>query len=215
MKNIFELIYESKQKKRSVDECDGGAGAAGAAGGGGGGISGGDMSPGGPMGPGGGITSDSVLGVFDPEKGCLGKKDFHIPFPVGKLMRRFPVAKPCCNGGGSLKKRKDKNGKTRTVKNPYAKGIKTIVAEADVFQYEGEAARQFYNVIAPQQVDRIYNDVLYYNDTYKLAWLIKKDGILHMYKPMCRQSDGDVWTIYATHLSPEGTVEFDYKGGRY
>lgn len=160
-----------------LKECDGGMGGAAP----GGGISGGDMSPGVPSGPGGGITSDAVLGPsggFEKGKGCLGPGDFHIPFPVMPMLRRWP----CCYGGSLNKKKKGK--KTVSVKNPYAKGMKTIVAEGENqnFEYAGEAKIQLDQITNGQPT--IYNGVLYFNDRFRIAWRFTEDGMCKIYKPV-------------------------------
>lgn len=205
MKNVFESTYDELDCKGELYECDGGAPA--------GGISGGDMTTGTPTGPAGGITSDSVLGPsgeFEKGHGCLGKGDFHIPFPVMPMLFRY--GKDCCNGGGSKKKRKGKGGKTVSVKNPYAKGMKTIVAEGEngVTAYSGRAKAEFDKVVSSAQ--QIYTGVLNYNDALKLAWMVREDGGLRMYKPMFA---GRYWTVYATTLQEDGTILLDYKGGMY
>lgn len=141
--NIFESVYDDlydNGELYTLNECDGGA-----AGGDAGAVAGGDASPGGEAGPGGGITSDAVLGPsggMEKGDGCLGKGDFHVPFPVMPCLFRYP----CCNGGSKRKKKKGK--KTVSVKNPYVVGMKTIIAEDGngTVVYTG-AAKQEYNKI--------------------------------------------------------------------
>ena len=204
MINIFESVYDElfeNGELYTLDECDGGAV--------GGDAAGADISPGGDAGPGGGITSDAVLGPgggMEKGEGCLGKGDFHVPFPVMPCLFRYP----CCNGGSKNKKKKGK--KTVSVKNPYVKGMKTIVAEDGngTVVYTGDAKAE-YDRITGEQAE-VFTGVLYYNDKYKLAWMVREDGVLHLYKPM---DTGSFWTVYATTLTEDGMILLDYKAGKY
>ena len=126
MKNIFEELYVDLVEKGGLVlmECDAGGAAGGdtggAAGGDAGGVAGGDA---------GGISSADVLGPdgsFENGKGCMGKGDFHVPFPVMPCLFRWPA-----NWAGASQRKKKKGGKTVLAKNPYVKGMKTIVAEAE------------------------------------------------------------------------------------
>ena len=38
-----------------------------------------------------GIETETVLGKFDPKKGCMGKGDFHITKVIMQILRRWPV----------------------------------------------------------------------------------------------------------------------------
>ena len=178
MKNVFESAYEDlydNGELYTLDECDSGGDAGGAVGG----DVGGDASPGGDAGPGGGITSDAVLGPgggMEKGEGCLGKGDFHVPFPVMPCLFRYP----CCNGGS--KNRKKKGKKTVSVKNPYVKGMKTIVAEGEAFQYMGSAREKFDEMT--QDVDNVFTGVLTFNRKWRLAWLVNENGLLEFYKPI-------------------------------
>lgn len=182
---VFDRIYE----------CDGGCGCGGDCGGdcgGGGGTATGDV-----LGPGGSAESGD---------GYMGPGDFHVPFPVMPCLFRWP------NNwiGGSQKKRK-KGKKTVSAKNPYAKGMKTIVAEDDnIVHYTGAAKEEFDKIVGP--ANHAYTGVLNYNDTWKLAWMIREDGVLHFYKPY---DTGSFWTVYATHLTEDGMIMLDYKAGKY
>ena len=206
MKSIFESVYEDlfdSGELYTLNECDAGGGDAG------GGISGGDVSPGGDTVSGGGITSDAVLGPgggMEKGEGCLGKGDFHVPFPVMPCLFRYP----CCNGGSKNKKKKGK--KTVSVKNPYVKGMKTIIAEDGngTVVYAGNAKEEYDKVTGGQE--NVFTGVLYYNDLYKLAWMVREDGVLHIYKPM---NTGSFWTVYATVLTEDGMIKLDYKAGKY
>lgn len=136
--NLFETVYGEMYDNGDLNllECDGGC----TGGGDGGAAAGGDAGGGVPA---GGISSGDVLGSdgnFENGKGCMGKDDFHVPFPVMPCLFRWPANW----AGGSQKKRKKKNGKTMSVKNPYVKGMKTIVAEAgEAFAYQGSALQKF------------------------------------------------------------------------
>ena len=104
------FILDEILDKINLSECDGG------------GCAGGDGS--GDAGTGSGISSGDVLGpggAAENGGGCMGKDDFHVPFPVMPCLFRWPANWV----GGSQKKRK-KGKKTVTVKNPYVKGMKTI-----------------------------------------------------------------------------------------
>ena len=199
MINIFESTYEElfeNGELYTLDECDGGAGGA-------------DISPGGDAGPGSGITSDAVLGPsggMEKGEGCLGKGDFHVPFPVMPCLFRYP----CCNGGSKNKKKKGK--RTVSVKNPYVAGMKTIIAEDGngTIVYTGDAKREYDKITGDQP--NIFTGVLYYNDRWRLAWMAREDGVLHFYKPY---DTGSFWTVYATHLAEDGMIIFDYKAGKY
>ena len=179
-----------------ITECDGGDA---------GGI-------GGDIGNSGGISSSDVLGPdgkFENGEGCLGKDDFHVPFPVMPCLFRW------ANPSKSTKNKKKK--KTTKIaapvsKNPYAKGIKTIIAEDDtnVVKYVGLAKEEFNRIVG--NTDQAFVGVLQYNDQFKLAWMIRKDGILHLYKPM---NMGNFWTVYASSLLEDGMIMLDYKAGKY
>lgn len=71
-------------KMRGVDECDGGCACGGCA-------CGGDC--GGRCGcAAAGMSSDAILGPsggFEKGQGCMGPGDFHVPFPVTPLLRRY------------------------------------------------------------------------------------------------------------------------------
>lgn len=183
--------------KVSILECDGGGCACG-----------GDC--GGGCGDGGGTATGDVLGPdgsAEGGSGCMGPGDFHVPFPAMPCLFRWPAN---CVGGSQKKRKKGK--KTVSAKNPYVKGMKTIVAEDDenVVKYVGQAKEEFDKIVGPAGC--AYTGVLNYNDQYRLAWMIRDDGVLHFYKPM---DAGSYWTVYATHLDEDGSVVFDYKAGRY
>jgi hypothetical protein len=166
---------------------------------------------GGAIGDGGGISSGDVLGPdgnFENGNGCLGKDDFHIPFPVMPCLFRWKS-----NELGSNKKRKNKkNKKSSTIKNPYIKGMKIIIAEdeTNIVHYIGTAKEEFDKIVGSNNFT--FTNVLRYNDQLKLAWMIREDGTLHMYKPF---NTGNFWTIYATSLLEDGMIMLDYKAGRY
>jgi hypothetical protein len=170
-----------------IDECDGG----------------GDI--------GGGISSGDVLGPdgnFEDGNGCLGKDDFHVPFPVMPCLFRWPTNWVSKN---KKKKKTVKKTKISTANNPYVKGMKTIIAENDnVIYYTGLAKEEFNKITGSPNY--AYTGVLNYNDTWHVAWMIREDGILHMYKPI---NVGQFWTIYATSLLEDGMVMLDYKAGKY
>ena len=68
------FILDEILDKISLSECDGGAGAGG-----------GEAGGGEDAGTGGGISSGDVLGpggTAENGGGCMGKDDFHVPFPV-------------------------------------------------------------------------------------------------------------------------------------
>ena len=72
------FILDEILDKISLSECDGGAGAEG----------------GGDAGTGGGISSGDVLGpggTAENGGGCMGKDDFHVPFPVMPCLFRWPA----------------------------------------------------------------------------------------------------------------------------
>lgn len=207
MENVFEQAYAEWAGKRPLRECDGGGCACG---GDCGGACGGDCC-GGASAPAGGASSAAVLGPDgSSESGCgfMGKGDFHVPFPVMPCLFRWGAS--ACNGGGSKKRKKGK--RPAADGNPYAKGLKVIVAEdeADVKKYVGPAKEQFDKVV--QGAPEAYVGVLNYNAPLRLAWMIRDDGILRMYKPM---DAGPFWTIYATTLEDDGTIMLDYKAGKY
>ena len=113
-----------------------------------------------------------------------------------------------------LRPKRKKNGKTVSVKNPYVKGMKTIVAEAEAFDYQGSARKEF-EMIATG-ADNTYGGVLNYNRAWKLAWAIgEEDGLLYVFKPV-EKKDGR-WTIYCSRLLPQGRTEylFDRTFGDY
>ena len=188
------FILDEILDKINLSECDGGG-------------CGGDC--GGDAGAGGGISSGDVLGpggTAENGDGCMGKDDFHVPFPVMPCLFRWPANWV----GGSQKKRK-KGKKTVAVKNPYVKGMKTIVAEDDnVFHYTGAAKEEFDKIVGP--ANHAYTGVLNYNDVWKLAWMIREDGVLHLYKPY---DVGSFWTVFATHLTEDGMIMLDYKAWKY
>lgn len=188
------FILDEILDKINISECDGGG-------------CGGDC--GGDAGAGGGISSGDVLGpggTAENGSGCMGKDDFHVPFPVMPCLFRWPAN---WVGGGQKKRKKGK--KIVTVKNPYVKGMKTIVAEDDnVVHYTGAAKEEFDKIVGP--ANHAYTGVLNYNDVWKLAWMIREDGILHFYKPY---NTGSFWTVYATHLTEDGMIMLDYKAGKY
>ena len=174
----------------------------------------GGMPPGGAPGaeggfgppPGGAIPSGDVLGPCHHEDGggFLHGKCFHVPFPVMPVLRRY--------GWTTSAKKAKKNAKT--YKNPYAKGMKTIVAEAEPerVEYSGEALKALERITGG--AGAAYGGVLYYNPDLKAAWRFAEDGELKIYKPV--MPDGaSYWTVYATRLTPEGNIEFEYKAGRY
>lgn len=71
--------------KINLSECDGGGCACGGDCGGG---------CGGDAGTGGGISSGDVLGpggTAENGGGCMGKDDFHVPFPVMPCLFRWPA----------------------------------------------------------------------------------------------------------------------------
>ena len=188
---VFDRIYE----------CDGGCG---------GGCGGGCSCGGDGAGAGGGIASGDVLGPggnFENGGGCMGKDDFHVPFPVMPCLFRWPN-----NWIGGSKKKRKRGKKTVSTKNPYVKGMKTIIAEEDenVVKYVGPAKEEFDKVVG--QSSYAYTDVLNYNHTWNVAWLIKPNGVLCLYKPM---KIGQVYTVYASHLLEDGRIMLDYKGGKY
>lgn len=154
--------------KISLSECDGGGCTCS---GGGGGDVGADS----------GISSGDVLGpggAAENEGGCMGKDDFHVPFPVMPCLFRWPSNWI----GGSQKKRK-KDKKTITAKNPYVRGMKTIVAEEDgTVVYTGEARKKFDEMA--QNLDNVFTGVLTFNRKLKLAWIINDGGIMEFYKPI-------------------------------
>ena len=187
------FILDEILDKINLSECDGG----GDAGGDGGAGASGGTSTGDVLGPGGSAEGGS---------GCMGPGDFHVPFPVMPCLFRWPANWV----GGSQKKRK-KGKKTVAVKNPYAKGMKTIVAEDDnIVHYTGVAKEEFDKIVGP--ANHAYTGVLNYNDVWKLAWMIREDGVLHFYKPY---DVGSFWTVFATHLTEDGMIMFDYKAGKY
>ena len=191
------FILDDILDKISLSECDGGAGAGGEAGGGGDAGTGGGTSTGDVLGPG---------GTAENGGGCMGPGDFHVPFPVMPCLFRWPA-----NWVGGSKKKHKKGKKTVSVKNPYVKGMKTIVAEDDnVVHYTGAAKEEFDKIVGP--ANHAYTGVLNYNDVWKLAWMIREDGVLHLYKPY---NIGSFWTIFATHLTEDGMIMLDYKAGKY
>lgn len=197
--------------KINLSECDGGGCACGGDCGGG---------CGGDAGTGGGISSGDVLGpggTAENGGGCMGKDDFHVPFPVMPCLFRWPANWV----GGSQKKRK-KGKKTVSVKNPYTKGMKTIVAEEDgVAAYTGEARKKFDEMT--QDADNVFTGVLTFNRKWKLAWVVNDDGIMEFYKPIqdwnrkthSALPDGK-WRIYHTKLAPDGMIQLiDVSGAEY
>lgn len=137
----------------------------------------------------------------------MGDGDFHVPFPVMPCLFRWPA-----NWAGGSQKRRKKGGKTVSVKNPYVKGMKTIVAEDDGPGYQGEALLTFREIA--DDPDTVWTGVLNYSRKLKLAWLVDGDGIMHFYKPMQRWGaqmyepiPGSEWKIYHTRLGRAGDIE--------
>lgn len=196
------MLDELLEEFDALDECDGGAAA------GGGDSGGGDAG-------GAGTSTADVLGPGGVEDGhgCMGKDDFHVPFPVMPCLFRWPANWL----GGSGKKRK-KNGKTVSTKNPYVRGMKTVVAEEDAAEedkqvYLGTAKAKFDEMT--QDVDNVFTGVLTFNKKYRLAWLINDKGLLEFYKPIQGQvpspkgytpAPDEPWRIYHTVLEPRGVV---------
>jgi hypothetical protein len=115
-------------------------------------------------------------------------------------------------GGSKSAKKNKKIKKDQSVKNPYVKGMKTIIAEEDnnVMRYVGQAKEEFDRIVGSSNY--AYTGVLNYNSMYKVAWMIRENGVLHLYKPM---NTGSFWTVYATHLTEDGMIMLDYKAGKY
>lgn len=179
-----------------INECDGACSCAGGC----------DCS-----GAGAGMTTGSVLGGCDHSsgQGYMGAGCFHVPFPAMPMLSRYGWP-----AGKTKKKKKYKNG--LNYDNPYVGKIKTIVGENEPFvvndeHYLGSAKKEFEMVVAEQ--NPIYSGVLYFNRDLSLAWLVQKNGILVMFKPI-PDSHGR-FTIYKTYLHSTGNIALIDKIGSY
>jgi len=200
-KTLVDEIFDQ------IDECEGGCACGGNCGGDcGGNCGGGD----------GGISTGDVLGPdgnFENGKGSMGPGDFHVPFPVMPCLVRWPTN---WLGGNAKKRRKKNMPKAATGSNPYAKGMKTIVAEDEdsvqVFEYQGFARQKFEEIT--QDVDNVFTGVLTFNRRMRLAWLINDKGFMEFYKPIRDWDEkthepipGGKWRIYHTRLDRNGEIE--------
>lgn len=166
-------------------ECEGGGAA----------LAGGDAGAGPAPAPAGGITTDQVLGPSggaEKGEGCMGKGDFHVPFPVMPVLFRYPTKK-------NRRKKKGKNSirVVPSAKNPYAKGMTTVVAESEkeVTEYSDRAAEVFNKVT--DSAPFVCAGAFGYNRRLNTGWVVGDDGVLTAYRPF---ADGGVWKIRSARL---------------
>jgi hypothetical protein len=160
--------------------------------------------------PAGGVTTDQVLGPSggaEKGEGCMGKGDFHVPFPIMPVLFRYPTRK-------SRRKKKGKNGirVVPSAKNPYVKGMTTVVAESEkeITEYSGPAGDVFSEVT--ESAPFVCAGVFGYNHGANVGWVVGDDGVLTAYRPF---ADGGIWKIRSARLLESGDFDIAESYGRY